>query len=325
MKTILKIAIVLIAGFSQFATFAATPFPDKTVRIVVPYPAGGPFDSLLRGMAKELGEAWKQPVIIDNRPGGNEVIGANIVAKSPADGYTLLATSESGIMLNAMLFSKLPYNPEKDLAPVSRLVQVPMVLVVPATFPANTLKEFIEVARNRNANPVNYGSSGVGGATHLPLAMLAKVNGLNMTHVPYKGAAPLVQDMMGGQIELAAVAASVVEQHIKSGKLKGLAVSAPSRLASLPQVPTFSETGVKDVQAEFMIGLAAPIGTPNEVVEQIAEKVRQILVAPAFKSKFLDPFSFAAVGSSPAEFKQYLVKDRVIQAERVKASGASLD
>jgi tripartite-type tricarboxylate transporter receptor subunit TctC len=318
------LACCLTAAACSLAA-AATPFPTRPVRIVVPYPPGGPFDGVFRALAQELGERWKQPVIIDNRPGANEGIGANIVAKSAADGYTLLASSEAGIMLNGLLFSKLPYNPDQDFAPVSRVLQVPMVLIVPTQFPASTLQEFIAVAKSRTDRPVNYGSSGVGGAGHLPLAMLAKENGLAMTHVPYKGAAPLVQDLMGGQVELGTLAASVVEPLIKTGKLKGLAVSADKRLPSLPQVPTFQETGLVDVHAEFMVGLVAPAGTPAPIVEQISGAIHEIIFKPEFRTKNLDAFSFTPIGSTPAEFKDYLVKDRPNQVERVRVSGAQLD
>ncbi|MDF3887550.1 Bug family tripartite tricarboxylate transporter substrate binding protein [Cupriavidus basilensis] len=319
-------SIVAILLALAVASVSATPaYPNKVVRIVVPYPPGGPFDTLLRALAHDLSEKWKQPVIIDNRPGANESIGANVVAKSPADGYTLLASSESGIMMNAFLFSKLSYNPNSDFAPVTRLVQVPMVLVTPADFPATTLKEFIAEVRRRSPNTVNYGSSGVGGATHLPLAMLAKENGLAMAHVPYKGAAPVLQAMLGGEVQLAAVAASVAEQYITSGRLRGLAVSAPARLPSLPQVPTFSETGIKDVQAEFMVGLAAPVGTPNDIVERIALDVKGVMSRVDFRVKYLAPFAFTPIASTPAEFRDWLGRNRPIQAERVKISGAQLN
>lgn len=325
MKLIKRIAVVLLTVAVCSAAVAATAFPTKPIRIVVPYPPGGPFDAVFRALGTELQERWKQPVIIDNRPGANEGIGANIVAKSPADGYTLLASSEAGIMLNGLLYSKLPYNPEKDFAPISRVVQVPMVVIVPTKFPANTLKEFIAVAKSRTDKPVTYGSSGLGGPSHLPLAMLAKDNDLVMTHVPYKGAAQLVQDVLGEHVELGTLAASVAEPLIKTGKLKGLAVSANKRLPGLPQVPTFQELGVRDINAEFMVGLVAPVGTPPEILEQLSAAIHQILFLPEFRAKYLEPFAFLPIGSTPAEFREYLAKDRPSQAERVRVSGAKLD
>lgn len=325
MKFLAKFAFCCAAAVACTVAAAQPAFPMKTVRIVVPYPPGGPFDSIFRALGQELSDRWKQPVIIDNRPGANEGIGAALVAKSAPDGYTLLASSEAGIVLNGLLYSKLPYNPEKDFAPVSRVLQVPMVLFVPVNFPANTLREFVAVAKSRTDKPVAYGSSGLGGAGHLPLAMLAKENGLTMTHIPYKGAAPLVQDVLAGQVELATLAASVVEPHIKAGKLKGLAVSASKRLPSLPQVPTFQEIGMTDVRSEFMVGLVAPAGTPEPVVNFISSAINEILFKPEFRAKYIDVFSFTPVGSTPAEFRDYLVNDRLVQAERVRISGARLD
>lgn len=325
MKFLAQLAVCCAALAACTATVAQTAFPTRTVRIVVPYPPGGPFDGIFRALGQELSDRWKQPVIVDNRPGANEGIGANHVAKSAPDGYTLLASSEAGIVLNGLLYSKLPYNPERDFAAISRVVQVPMVLFVPAAFPANTLREFVAVAKSRTDKPVSYGSSGLGGPGHLPLAMLAKENGLTMTHVPYKGAAPLVQDVLSGQVELGTLAASVVEPHIKAGKLKGLAVTASKRLTSLPQVPTFQEIGMTDVRSEFMVGLVAPAGTPEPVLNFISSAVREILFKPEFRAKYIDVFSFTPIGSTPAEFREYLVNDRLVQAERVRISGAQLD
>jgi len=322
MKLLNQLLLTIAVCVTAHAAVADEPYPNKPVHITVPYSPGGPFDVLTRGLGQTLSVMWKQPVIVENRPGANEIIGASFVAKSPPDGYNLLTTTESGIITNAYLYRKLPYNPETDLAPVTHLVQVPEVLVVPASLPVNTLKEFIDHAKK---NSINYSSSGLGGATHLPLAMLANEQGIQMTHVPYKGAAPQIQDLLAGQVQLGAISASAVQQYISAGSLKGLAVSAPKRIPSLPQVPTFAEAGVNDVRATFMIGMAAPAGTPDSVLQKIARDVRTVLLDPEFRAKFIDPYAFNVIASSPSDYRAYLVKERPIQAERVRISGAKLD
>lgn len=200
-----------------------------------------------------------------------------------------------------------------------------MVFFVPKASKANTLKEFIELAKNAKGTPLTYGSSGAGGIVHLPLAMFAKQEGLEMVHVPYKGAAPLIPEVISGQIDSAVLGVSVIEQHVKSGKLKALAVSSEARSLALPDVPTFKEAGVKDIDAVFNIGLVAPAGTPAAIVEKIAADVRRILMDPEFRKTNVDAYSYVAVASTPAEYKAFLARDLKVQGERVKTSGATLD
>jgi len=172
---------------------------------------------------------------------------------------------------------------------------------------------------------MSYGSSGAGGIVHLPLAMFAKQEGLNMVHIPYKGAAPLIPEVISGQVDSAVLGVSVIEQHVKAGKLKALAISSDSRSVALPDVPTFKEAGVKDINAVFSIGLVAPAGTPDAVIEKISKDVRQVLLSPDFRKANIDAYSYVAIGSTPAEYKSYLASDFKLQAERVKTSGATLD
>ncbi|WP_151446585.1 Bug family tripartite tricarboxylate transporter substrate binding protein [Lacisediminimonas profundi] len=322
--TIAAAAAVLTSSAAQAQ---ADAYPNKPVSIVVPYAAGGPVDSFMRAVGPKLSEALKQPVLIVNKPGANEIIAAEFVARSAPDGYTLFAGTESAYTMNPHLYKKLPYNPQTDFAPISRLVSIPLVFFVPKSSPANTLKEFIAVGKKAAAagKPMTYGSSGAGGIAHLPMAMFEKQENVKMMHVAYKGAAPLIPDVMAGHIDAATLAVSVIEQHVKTGSLKALAVSSEQRSAALPDVPTFKELGVADINAVFNIALTAPAATPPAIVNRIAAEVRKIVNAPDFKKRNVEPFSFVAVGSTPAELKTWVERDYKIQAERVKASGASLD
>ncbi len=325
MKPFAKLAAALVS-LTVAGTAPAQSFPNKPVTIVVPYSAGGPVDNFVRGLTPKLSEMWKQPVVVMNKPGANEIIGADFVAKSAPDGYTLFAGTEAALTMNQHLYKKLPYSPEKDFTEVSRLVALPLVFFVPKNSPANTLKEFIAIAKKASTTkPMTYGSSGAGGIAHLPMAMFTHNENLTMVHVPYKGAAPLIPEVIAGQIDAAVLGVSVIEQHVKSGMLKALAVSADARSAALPDVPTFKELGVKDINAVFNIGLVAPRGTPPALIEKIANDTNRVVQSSDFKKKYIDAFSYVAVGSSPAEFKDFLARDRKIQGERVKLSGVSLD
>lgn len=324
MKTFLNVALSLLAATAACGVSAQT-FPIKPVTIVVPYAPGGPVDNLARVLGTRLSKEWGQSVLVLNKTGANEIIGADFVAKSAPDGYTLFAATEAALTMNPHLYKKLPYNPQKDFTPISRLISVPMVFFVPANSRANTLKEFVELARKATDKPMSYGSSGAGGIVHLPLVMFEKQENLKMVHVPYKGAAPLIPEVISGQVDSAVLGVSVIEQHVKSGKLKALAVSSEARSIALPDVPTFKEAGVKNIDAVFNIGLVAPAGTPSAVVEKISDDVRRVLMEPTFRKANIDAYSYVAVGSTPAEYKSFLERDYKVQSERVKTSGASLD
>lgn len=273
----IRTAVAAAALLSVLVPSQASDFPSKPVTFVVSFSAGGPVDALTRALGQRLSQEWKQQVLIDNRPGASESLAAQAVARAAPDGYTLLASSEGPLTMNQHLFKRLPYHPEKDFAPVTQLVQVPMALVTPVGFPAGSLKEFLDLARSRSAaRPLNYGSTGVGGITHLPMAMLATKAQLTLNHIPYKGAAPLLPELVAGQVDATFLAVQPVAPFVKEKKLKALAVSSPVRLKVLPDVPTFKELGVADPQATFIMGLAAPAGTPAVVLERIAKSVQKI-------------------------------------------------
>ncbi len=325
MNTFFRMAGALLLGTVALATVAQEAFPSRLVTLIVPYPPGGAVDTFARALADGLKQEWKAGVVIDNKPGSNEVIGATALAKSKPDGYTLMASTEAASILNPLLFKKLPYDAGKDIAPVSILVRAPLVLAVPAQSPASTLKEFIDMARARAANPVRYGSAGAGGTGHLPFIQLASDHQLQLLHAPYRGAGPLLQDLLGGHIEAGLLGSAVAEPHIKAGKLKALAVTADKRLASLPMVPTYQELGVPDINTTFIVALSAPAGTPTPVLEAIAQAARKVVFQAEFQAKTLNPFGFVAVGSDPAAFDAYIRKERPLQQRRVEVGGISLE
>jgi tripartite-type tricarboxylate transporter receptor subunit TctC len=301
-------------------------YPAKAITVMVGYPAGGPTDALMRAIAPRLTAELHQPVLVDNRPGANEAIAAQLVSKAVPDGYTLLLSTETPLTQNQFLYRKLNYNPEKDFAPITRLITSPLALVVNASLPVNTLEEFVALGRSRPATrPLTYASGGSGSVLHLPMAMFAKQNGLNMLHVPYKGVAPLLTDLIGGQVESAWVAVAGAAPYVEDGRLKALVVDAPARVKALAQVPVFSETKVAPVQAQFIFALQAPTGTPAPVIDKLAAVIRKILLDPDFRQKNIDAFGYVVVASSPAELADYLAQDRPRQNERIKISGALLD
>lgn len=320
--TLTALALGLLAS-----TAAAQSYPTRPVTIVVPYSAGGPVDNFIRALGQQLSDSWKQPVVVLNKPGANEIIGADQVAKSAPDGYTLFAGTEASLTMSPHLYKKLPYNVETDFVPISQLINLPLMLFTHKNTPASTVAEFVELARKAKAQgkPLNYGSTGAGGIAHLPIVTFEKQEGISMTHVPYRGAANLIPDVIAGQVDVAVLAVSVIEQHVKTGALKPLAVSSETRSVALPQVPTFKEAGFKDIHAIFSIGLLAPKGTPAAVVDKIAASTRAIITTPDFRQKNIDAFSYVPVASTPVEFKAYLSGNSKLQAERVKASGVTLD
>jgi tripartite-type tricarboxylate transporter receptor subunit TctC len=302
----------------------AQTYPSKPIRMVVPYTAGGPADLLVRGLGQKLQEAWGQQIVVENKPGANEIIAAQDIAKSPPDGYNYLLASDAVFSLNAYLYSKLPYDPVKDFTPVSRLVNANLMLVARPDFPANTVRELVDYAK-KNPGKLNYGSVGAGGVNHLAMAWFNTQNGLEMQHVPYKGLVQGLQDIITSRLDLMFAVIGGAAPHLKAGKMKGLAVSGQTRNVLIPEVPTFTEAGFPNFDASFYFGLAAPAGTPRELVYKMADEAGKIVRTSEFKERFLLNLGFEAVGDSPTEFAAFLKQDRELAAKKVKASGAKLD
>ncbi|MFO1081457.1 MAG: tripartite tricarboxylate transporter substrate binding protein [Reyranellaceae bacterium] len=313
------------AAMALATTASAQQWPQQPVKIIVPYVAGGAVDMMARVLADRLGARWKQPVVVDNKAGGSEIVAATFVKDAPPDGTTLFLATEVGLETNAYLFSKLPYDPAKDFLPITRVVEGALIYVVRADSPYKTLADLIAQAKAK-PNTVSYGSSGPGGAIHLATAWLGTVAGdVQFLHVPYKGSAPTMTDLLAGQIEFTAAPLSVVAPFVESGKMRAIAVSSPARIAPLPDVPSFTELGYGKAVSQFMLALVAPAKTPMPVATFIASEVAAVVADKAFQEKNVDPFGFKIATETPEAFKAFLEKDRDVQRMRVEAAKVKLD
>ncbi|MBK9571727.1 MAG: tripartite tricarboxylate transporter substrate binding protein [Rhodoferax sp.] len=289
-------------------------YPSRPIRYVVPFPAGGLTDVMARMVAQKLTESLKQPVVVDNKPGANANLGADIVAKASADGYTWLAVTLTHAV-NPALFPALPYSLDKNLTAVAHLATSPLVLVVNANTPVKNLREFLERAQGRS---LSGGSSGNGTPPHLGLELLAGSAKLNFLHVPYKGGTPSLNDLMGGQIEFIVSNLPECSALVKAGKLRALAITSQTRHALLPEVPTFAELGLADVVLENWTGLMMPAGTPAQVVDKVAQQAIRAVTAPDVSER-LGALGFSVTGLGPAEFATILQRDMARWREVVKA------
>jgi tripartite-type tricarboxylate transporter receptor subunit TctC len=290
---------------------------------VVPFTPGGSTDILARAFGQELTKAWGQSVIVDNVPGAGGAIGADKVVKASPDGYTLLMGHIGTLAVNPSLYPKLPYNPVKDFAPVVGVARVPNVLVVHPAVAAKDVRELIALAKAKPGQ-LNYGSGGNGSAANLATEYFKLQTGVAMVHIPYKGTAPAVTDLIGGQIQLLFTGAPAVIGHLKSGQLRALAVSSPKRLDALPDLPTVAQaTGIKDFEADQWYGVVAPAGTPREIINKLNTQINAALNTPELKARLASEGAVATPGT-PEVFGQLIVREiarwkPVITSGRVKA------
>jgi len=289
------------------------------VRIVVPFAAGGGVDVVVRAMGPDLTARWGQPVIVDNRTGAGSLIGAEAVARAPADGYTLLATTSQTFTSNRYLYKTLPYDPDRSFVPITLMVRADQFLLATPSLPANNLKELVALARAR-PNTVSYGSWGIGSEPQLTYEQLNKREKLTLLHVPYKGVAPVLTALTAGEIQLSVGSAGIAGALIQAGRVKPLALAAESRSTKFPDVPTTAELGFPYMRAAIMIGLWAPAGTPAAVVERIGNDVRGILKTPAFADKYLTRPGYIGVASSADELTNLLREETVRVGEVVQAA-----
>ncbi|MGA0032972.1 MAG: Bug family tripartite tricarboxylate transporter substrate binding protein [Burkholderiales bacterium] len=297
-------SLFLLTFFAVFSmTAGAQNYPTKTVRLVVPFAAGGSTDIMGRLVAQKLSAAWGQQVVVDNRAGGSTVIGTDIVAKSAPDGHTLLVTPAPFTIVPSLL-KKLPYDPAKDFEPITLVNTTPLVVIVHPGVPAKNIKELIALAKAK-PGVLNFGSSGSGGSNHLAGELFNAMANVKITHVPYKGNGPAMTDLLGGHIDMAYNGLTSALQHIKSGKLRCLAVTSLKRTAALPDMPTLDEQGLKGFQAIAWNGLTGPAGMPKAAVAKIADDVARIMksaeLAEYLKKEGSDP-----VGSTTAEYTAFL-------------------
>lgn len=281
-------------------------YPSRVVTIVVPFPAGGSTDTIGRFLAQDLTKSLGQQFIVDNKPGANGNIGTAGVARAGADGYTLLISGVGSNAINYTLYPKLGFDP-KDLAHITLLITGPNVLVANPDFEAKTFKEFVELAKAK-PNEFNYASSGVGSSGHLAMEMLKQQAGIELTHVPYKGGAPAMTDVIGGQVPVMFINQDVALPQIAAGKLRVLAVASPERNPAYPDTPTIAESGFPDFSAVSWFGLSAPAGTPKPVIDKLRAEAVTALTNPEFKRR-MEENGFVVVGSTPDEFTAFVAAE----------------
>jgi tripartite-type tricarboxylate transporter receptor subunit TctC len=299
----------------------AQAWPNKAVKMVVPFPAGGPTDVLTRAIADKLGAALGQPIVVENKPGAGGAIGADFVAKSAPDGYTLVMATTSTHSIGPYL-AKLPYDPQKDFTPIVWVGNATNILVVPPSLGVNTVQELIALAK-KDPGRLNYATSGVGTVVHLTSEHFADMAGVKLTHVPYKGVQLSIPDLLSGQVSMLFDNIMTAQTHIKSGKLKALGISSLKRSPLVPDVPTIAESGLPGFESVTWFGVFGPAGTPKAVVERMNAEVNKALADPAIRERFA-MLGFEPAGGTPAEFASVVQRDaakwsKVIKDASVKA------
>ena len=310
------LALVLCAS-------AHAAFPEKPIRIVIGFPAGGPLDQHARLIADRLGAALGQPVVIDYKAGAGGTVGAQEVMCAPADGYTLMLANTGVMVINPALYSKLPYQTLRDFTPIARTAMQPLALLVNPNVPAKTLPEFIAYAKSRPGQ-VNYGSAGNGGISHLVPEMFKTATGLFMVHIPYRGSAPAFTDLMAGQVQFMAESIPQAAAYHKQGKVRAIAVTSRTRNPALPDTPTVIESGLKDFEVVGFYGFLAPANLPKDIAARLSDAFRQVLTSPEIKGRM------TSQGADPAflgheDFAKFLAVEAPKWAQAVVKSGAKLD
>ena len=317
-----RLLACVTAALAAAPLFApAQSFPSRPVKIVVPTSPGGATDAFSRALAPRFSEIWGQPVLVENRPGANQILGADHVSKSAPDGHTLLVSDASSFVINPHLYKKLPYDGVNGFTPITVLVRFPWVIAVHASVPANTFQEFVAYAR-ANPGKLSYGSFGLGSSAHISVDYLKNLLGIDIVHVPYKGAGPAVPDLLSGQIQMMMVTPLLVEPHARAGRLKLVAAATAQRIPALPDLPTVAESGVPGYEAGTWFALMGPAGMPREIVAKIYADTAKILGDPAFREQYVSKQWFQAVGNTPEQFADYLKSEyarweRLIRLSRV--------
>lgn len=325
MKTMNRAMLLAVcAGLLCSGAATAQTYPSKPVTIVVPAAAGGLVDVLSRAVAEPLSQVFGERFIVDNKPGASLIIGTNYVARAAPDGHTLVANTVGPVSAYPYLYSKLPYDPQKDLTPVAMLVFASQIFVSPASLPANGIKEFIQHAK-ANSGKLNFGSVGMGSSSHLLMALFANRASIEMTHIAYKGNAPAQTAMMAGEVHAAFLSIQGPLPLIRSGRLKALAIGAPKRSALLPDVPTLDEVGFPGFHDQVWFGILAPAGTPRPIVTRLNTEINKLLNDPAFRERWITSQGLDAAPMSVDEFEAYLKKNRDEVQRMVKISGARVE
>ena len=315
-------ALAMALGLPAAMAQSANDYPNKPIRFIAPIPAGGSTDVLTRDIARRLQERWGQPTVVENKPGSTGSIGAALVARAPADGYTLLLVN-SGHVINEFVYAKLPYDPIKDFVPVVHAASIAMGLFVHPSVPAKNLPEFLALARSK-PGALSFATSGNGGAGHLGGESIKAATGIDMVHVPYRGSAPALADVVAGQVPVSIADVPLARPHVRSGALRPIALAAAQRSAALPDMPTFAELGVPNLDFSVWVGFLAPAGTPKAIVDKLNREIVSIVREPAMAARLLE-IGFEVVGSTPAEFGQTMKTDHERYGVVVRKAGVKLD
>jgi tripartite-type tricarboxylate transporter receptor subunit TctC len=297
------IVAALFLGFSQ--QIALAQYPTKPVRVVVPYPPGGAVDSFARVLTQQLSDVWGQSVVVENRPGASTMIGAEQVAKSPADGYTLLLTAELTLVTLQHLYEKVPYDTLRDFAPITALVSATQALVANSSLPVKTVSDVVALAKAKPGE-VTYGSFGIGSTGHLNMEVFQAMTGTRFNHIPYSGAGPAMNDVVGGHVSLMFAALSIVKAGVDAGKLRMIGVGSDRRSSEYPNVPTISESGVPGFEGKSWFGLVAPAGTPPEIIKKINKDLIKVISDPAFAHQYLTAQALEPITGTPEEFAAFI-------------------
>ncbi len=327
-KIMMRFMIVLAGALSALTAHAASApdakqFPTRPVRVIVPFPPGAGTDIVARAIAQSLAESWQQAIVVDNRPGAGGTIAGEIASKSDPDGYTLMLGNVSTLAIARSLYPRLPYDPLKDFAPITLITTSENVIVVHPSVPVDSVKSLIAFAKAK-PNQLNYASAGSGTTSHLGGAMFTYMAGIEMTHVPYKGSPPAMIDLLAGQVQISFASVPTALNHIKSGKLRPLAVTRMTRSKTLPDLPTVHEAGIKGFDISLWQGIVAPAGTPRPLVMRLNGQIVSNLKGPDLRGK-LTAQGLDAVGNTPEEFGTYIKSEVDKWARVVKATGARAD
>lgn len=315
------IAALAISGIADAQDKTTTDYPNKPIRMIVPFAAGGGLDITARLIGQKLTEKWGQNVVIDTRPGAATIIGTEIASKAVPDGYTMLMITTT-FAINPSLYAKLPYDPLKDFVPVTQLNSQPNILIVSASAPAASIKDLITLAKSKPGE-LTFATPGAGSAPHLSAELFKRMAGIEMIHVPYKGIPPAITDVIGGRVTMLFTTTISAAPHIKTGKVKALALTSAKRLDSMPGVPTIGET-LKGYQAEAFQGMIAPAGVPRAIVEKLAKEVAVIVQSPEMVKTF-EASGAIAVGSTPAVFTAFLKSETAKWGKVIKEAGIKLE
>ena len=318
----MRIAL-LLSVFVWVAQAGAQTYPDKPVRLIVPFSAGSAVDTLARIPGQKLSELWGHPIVVDNRIGANTIIGTEAAAKAPADGYTLLLTNDAALATNPALYPNLPYAPLRDFVPITLAASIPVVLVAHVSQPYTTVRELIDYAR-ANPGKLHYASGGNGSAQHVPMEMLKVATGIDLVHVPYKGLGPAFNDVVSGQVPLMFAGLSNTPPHIKAGRIRALAIGAAKRSSAMPDLPTMQEAGVPGFDYSAWAGILAPAGTPAAIVQKVNADWARAIAMPEVREKLV-ALGFDLQPTTPAEFGEMIKREMAKVAKVVKDANIRVD